>query len=74
MLATGGFPVRLARERGLLLRANPWSDGDGLDFARGARRRPSRRDSDEFYGRVMPAPPARIREEDFVPLSQLYGR
>ena len=21
----------------------------------------------------MPAPPARIREEDFVPLSQLYG-
>ena len=22
----------------------------------------------------MPAPPARIREEDFVPLSQLYGR
>jgi succinate dehydrogenase/fumarate reductase flavoprotein subunit len=29
---------------------------------------------DEFYGRVMPAPPARIAEEDFVPLSQLYGR
>jgi hypothetical protein len=29
---------------------------------------------DEFYGRVMPAPPARIREEDFVPLAQLYGR
>jgi hypothetical protein len=29
---------------------------------------------DEFYGRAMPAPPARIREEDFVPLSQLYGR
>ena len=28
---------------------------------------------DEFYGRVMPAPPARIREEDFVPLAQLYG-
>jgi hypothetical protein len=27
-----------------------------------------------FYGRVMPAPPARIREEDFVPLAQLYGR
>ena len=22
----------------------------------------------------MPAPPARIREEDFVPLAQLYGR
>jgi hypothetical protein len=29
---------------------------------------------DEFYGRVMPAPPARVREEDFVPLAQLYGR
>ena len=29
---------------------------------------------DEFYGRAMPAPPARIREEDFVPLAQLYGR
>ena len=28
----------------------------------------------EFYGRAMPAPPARIREEDFVPLAQLYGR
>src|SRR5579884_828303 len=33
VLATGGFPGRLARERGLLLRANPWSEGDGLDFA-----------------------------------------
>jgi hypothetical protein len=29
---------------------------------------------DEFYGRVMPAPPARIAAEDFVPLAQLYGR
>jgi hypothetical protein len=73
LLATGGFPGRLARERGLLLRANPWSEGDGLDFAaaRGAKTTPG---LDEFYGRVMPAPPARIREEDFVPLAQLYGR
>jgi hypothetical protein len=73
LLATGGFPGRLARERGLLLRANPWSDGDGLDFAlaRGAATTPG---MEEFYGRVMPAPPARIREEDFVPLAQLYGR
>ena len=72
LLSTGGFPGRLARERGLLLRANPWSEGDGLDFAtiRGAATTP---DLDEFYGRVMPAPPARIREEDFVPLAQLYG-
>jgi hypothetical protein len=72
VLATGGFPGRLARERGLLLRANPWSEGDGLDFAlaRGAATTPG---LDEFYGRVMPAPPARIGEEDFVPLAQLYG-
>jgi len=73
LLATGGFPGRLARERELLLRANPWSEGDGLDFAlaRGAAATPG---MDQFYGRVMPAPPARIREEDFVPLAQLYGR
>jgi hypothetical protein len=73
LLATGGFPGRLSRERGLLLRANPWSDGDGLDFglARGAA---TASGMDEFYGRVMPAPPAQIREEDFVSLAQLYGR
>lgn len=72
VLATGGFPVRLARERGLLLRSNPWSEGDGLDHAR-ARGAASVGPLDEFYGRVMPAPPARIREEDFVRLSQQYG-
>jgi succinate dehydrogenase/fumarate reductase flavoprotein subunit len=73
LLATGGFPGRLARERELLLRANPWSDGDGLDFAL-ARGAATTQGMEEFYGRVMPAPPARIREEDFVPLAQLYGR
>jgi fumarate reductase flavoprotein subunit len=72
LLATGGFPVRLAQERGLLLRANHWSEGEGLAFAR-ARGAQTAGDLDEFYGRVMPAPPARIREEDFVPLAQLYG-
>src|SRR5690348_13720294 len=71
LLATGGFPGRLARERGLLLRANPWSDGDGLDFAV-ARGAGITAGMDEFYGRVMPAPPARISEEDFVRLAQLY--
>jgi fumarate reductase flavoprotein subunit len=73
VLATGGFPVRLARERGLLLRANRWSDGDGLDFAL-ARGAATTGDLDEFYGRAMPAPPAQIAEQDFVRLSQLYGR
>jgi hypothetical protein len=29
---------------------------------------------DEFYGRNMPAPPARMTEDDFVPLAQLYAR
>ena len=73
LLATGGFPARLARARDLLLRANPWSDGDGLDYAvaRGAE---TTAGMEEFYGRAMPAPPARIREEDFVVLAQLYGR
>jgi succinate dehydrogenase/fumarate reductase flavoprotein subunit len=73
VLATGGFARRLAEEQGLLLRANPWSDGAGLDYATaiGAEKTAGMA---EFYGRVMPAPPARIREQDYVPLSQLYGR
>jgi fumarate reductase flavoprotein subunit len=73
LLATGGFAGRLARKRGLLLRANRWSEGDGLDFA-AARGGATTSGMDEFYGRVMPAPPARVREQDFVPLAQLYGR
>jgi fumarate reductase flavoprotein subunit len=72
VLATGGFGVRLARERGLLVRSNPWSEGDGFDHAT-ARGAAVVGPLDEFYGRAMPAPPARIREEDFVPLAQLYG-
>jgi len=73
LLATGGFGKRLAAGRGLFLRANPWSGGAGLDYglARGAAVTTG---MDEFYGRAMPAPPARIREQDFVPLAQLYGR
>ncbi len=71
VLATGGFSVRYAREHGLLVRSNPWSDGDGLDFAqdRGAE---LAGDLDEFYGRAMPAPPALVGEEDYVRLSQLW--
>jgi len=71
VLATGGFAVRYAREHGLLVRCNPWSEGDGLDFAR-ERGAALAGDLDEFYGRAMPAPPARIREEDYVRLSQLW--
>lgn len=72
ILATGGFPVRLAREQRLLLRANPWSEGDGLDLAVG-RGAATAGDLDEFYGRAMPALDD-LAEEDFVRLSQLYGR
>jgi hypothetical protein len=73
VLATGGFPARLARERGLPLRANRWSEGDGLEFAR-TRRAAVTSGMDEFYGRAMPAPPATWGEGDYVQLAQLYGR
>ena len=69
VVATGGYPVRLAGRRGLLVRSNPWSEGEGIDLAlaRGAAEAPS----DEFYGRAMPGP---VPEEHFVAASQLYGR
>lgn len=69
IVATGGYAVRLARERGLLVRSNPWSEGDGIALAvrRGAEQAPSA----EFYGRAMPGP---VAETDFVRASQLYGR
>jgi fumarate reductase flavoprotein subunit len=72
ILATGGFPARLAREKGLMLRGNPWSEGDGLEHAL-ARGGVKTGDEAEFYGRAMPAV-AEIAEEDFVRLTQLYGR
>jgi fumarate reductase flavoprotein subunit len=72
ILSTGGFPVRLARERGLPLRANPWSAGDGLDFAL-SRGGATAGDLSEFYGRALPAG-VPVGEQDFVRLSQLYGR
>lgn len=70
ILATGGFAARLARDRGLLLRANPWSEGDGIAFAlaRGADLSPG---MDEFYGRNLPAP---VAADLFVAAAQLYGR
>src|SRR5436309_5359315 len=71
LLATGGFAVRYAREHRLLVRCNPWSEGDGFDFAH-ARGAEIAGDLDEFYGRAMPAPPAEIGEEDYVRLSQLW--
>jgi fumarate reductase flavoprotein subunit len=72
ILATGGFASALAERRGLLLRANPWSAGDGMRLARD-RGAALAGDLDEFYGRNLPAPPARITEDRLVPLAQLYG-
>jgi len=69
VLATGGFGVRLARNRGLLLRAAPWSEGDGLAFAaeRGAAETAG---MEQFYGRALPGP---VQEDEFVRASQLYA-
>jgi hypothetical protein len=64
--------VRLARELGLPIRGNPWSEGDGLDLAR-QRGGETTGALDEFYGRAMPAG-IPIDEAEFVPLSQLYGQ
>jgi fumarate reductase flavoprotein subunit len=72
ILATGGFAARLAREQGLLLRANPWSEGDGLELAV-ARGAATGGDMDEFYGRNMPDVDE-LAEEDFVRASQLYAQ
>jgi hypothetical protein len=73
VLATGGFGVALARARGLPVRASPWSEGEGIGIARslGAALTVGLND---FYGRALPAPPARIDEHDFVRAAQLYGR
>jgi fumarate reductase flavoprotein subunit len=70
ILATGGFAGRLARERGLLLRANPWSEGDGLAWAI-ARGAGVSAGMDEFYGRNLPAA---VPESMFVAAAQLFGR
>ena len=81
ILATGGFAAdrELVRRHitrcadHLVLRSNPWSAGDGLriGLAAGAR---TGRGMDEFYGRAMPAPPARVAPGQFVGSAQLYAR
>ncbi|MGH3022036.1 MAG: FAD-dependent oxidoreductase [Gaiellaceae bacterium] len=78
ILATGGFQGdpelvrRYVTPEALVLRANPWSAGDGLRLAldRGAGLSAG---LDEFYGRNLAAAP-RIAPEDFVPLAQVYAR
>jgi fumarate reductase flavoprotein subunit len=80
ILATGGFQgdAGLVREhvtqeaRHLVLRANPWSSGDGLRLAREAGAAESA-GLDQFYGRNLAAAP-QIAPEDFVPLAQVYAK
>jgi fumarate reductase flavoprotein subunit len=81
VLATGGFAANrqlleehVSPEAGhAFLRAAPGSTGDGLriGFAAGAA---TSAGLDQVYARAMPAPPARIAEDELVRLSQLYAR
>jgi fumarate reductase flavoprotein subunit len=81
VLATGGFQADLgllreyvtAEAEHVRLRAAPWSSGDGLriGLAAGGERSAG---MEQVYGRNMPAPPARVDEQDFVPAAQLYAR
>ena len=81
ILASGGFGgnanlVRRHIIRGpgsMRLRANPWSTGDGFLAALKIGARASA-GLDEFYGRNLPASPAEFSPEEFVEVSQLYGR
>jgi succinate dehydrogenase/fumarate reductase flavoprotein subunit len=80
ILATGGFQgshelvTRYITSEAphLVLRANPWSAGDGLRLAlhRGAF---TTAGMDEFYGRNLAAAP-RISPEQFVRLAQVYAK
>jgi fumarate reductase flavoprotein subunit len=79
ILATGGFQgspglVRTyitSEAPNLVLRANPWSVGDGLRLGLGQGAEVSA-GMDEFYGRNLAAAP-QISPEDFVPLAQVYA-
>jgi succinate dehydrogenase/fumarate reductase flavoprotein subunit len=80
VLATGGFQgnQELVAQHitpeapNLVLRANPWSSGDGLRLALEAGAALSV-GMDEFYGRNLAAAP-HISSEDFVPLAQVYAK
>ena len=81
ILATGGFGAsrELLREHvtpeadHAFLRAAPGSTGDGLRIGLAAGASASR-GLDQVYARAMPAPPARVGEDDLVRVSQLYAR
>jgi fumarate reductase flavoprotein subunit len=81
VLATGGFQgdrdlVRrhvTSEADHLVLRANPWSAGDGLRLGLSAGGALTAGLA-EFYGRNLPASPASLGTDGFVGLAQLYAR
>ena len=79
VLATGGFQAdpelvrRHITSEPVMLRAARGSTGDGLRLGLDAGGTESA-GLDQFYGRNMPAPPARVDPPDFVRLAQLYAR
>jgi fumarate reductase flavoprotein subunit len=80
VLASGGFAASrellrrhvTAEADHVVVRATPWSTGDGLRLGLDAGGETSA-GMDEFYGRNMPAPPAVVEESGFVGLAQLYA-
>ena len=79
VVATGGFQGdpdlvrRYVTGEELVLRANPWSTGDGLRLARGRGAELSE-GLDEFYGRNMAAVPRPFEPDELVSLAQVYAR
>ena len=81
IIATGGFqgnPELLARYAirdpdHLILRANPWSTGDGYIAATEAGAAASG-GLDAFYGHALAAPPARFLPSQFREVTQYHGR
>ena len=81
ILASGGFAANpdlvgrhiIGGPERMRVRAHPRSTGDGF---RAALRKGALASAglDEFYGRNLPAPPAKFTPEQFVEVSQLYGR
>jgi hypothetical protein len=81
VVATGGFQANreLVRRHitpyatDLVLRAAPYSRGDGVSLGLAAGGRLTE-GMDEFYGRNLPAVSTEIQAEDFVDLAQVYAR
>jgi succinate dehydrogenase/fumarate reductase flavoprotein subunit len=80
VLATGGFQGNaeliaryvVDRPEQLVLRANPWSTGDGFLAATAAGAAVSQ-GLGSFYGHALPAAPARFGSTEFRDVSQYYG-